>query len=523
MFHSRSLILSAVALLAAMAASAQVAGRLSGEVVDPSGAVIPGATVNIYMPGGKAPLLAGKANEAGLFSFIAVPPGTYDVAVEAKGFAKVVLREVKVNPVRETGLGSIKLQVATTAETVVVTTEANVVQLTNAEVTNTITTSQVENLPVLGRQVSALFATMPGVNAGSDTTSINGLRSSFSNVTIDGINVQDNFLRLNDLDYMPMRPTIDQVAEITIVTANAGATIGGGSSQVVLSTKSGTNDYHGAFYWYNRNVALSANNWFNDQAGVGKPKLDLNQPGAALGGRIIRDKLFFYTNVELFRNKQQSSELFTVLTDPARTGIFQYKDTGGALHSVNLLSLRNIQIDPTIKGMIAQLPEPNATGRGDGLNTSGYRFNALGNEFRNQYVGKMDYYLSSKHSITGTYDYISNPTDRPDQGTLLTTVPGEQCPQEPPAEPGLALDRISHPHQRGALWLCARRRDLRGQQQVSGLPGERPLVHGSREHIYEPGPPDQYLQHPGQRQLGPWEAHGPIRLPEFHGAHRPVQ
>lgn len=423
MFRSRVLILSAVLLLAAMVASAQVAGRLSGGVVDPSGAVVPGATVNVFLPNGKTPVLSGKTNAAGLFSFVAVRPDNYDVAIEAQGFTKVILRAVKVDPLQETGLGSVKLELRATAQTVEVTSEVQTVQLTNAEVSATITSAQVANLPVLGRQVSNLFSIMPGVNATNDTTSINGLRSSFSNVTLDGINVQDNFIRTNDLNYMPMRTTIDQVEEITIVTTNAGATIGGGSSQIALSTKSGTNTYHGSFYWYNRNVALAANDWFNNQAGVGRPKLNLNQPGAALGGKIIRDKLFFYTNYELYRNKRQQSELFTTLTDPARTGIFQYKDTGGALHSVNLMSLRNFQIDPTIKGMIAQLPEPNATGRGDGLNTSGYRFNAKYNEFRDQFVQKIDYYLSSKHNITGTYNYISNPTDRPDTGTFFTAVP----------------------------------------------------------------------------------------------------
>ena len=94
-----------------------------------------------------------------------------------------------------------------------------------------------------------------------------------------------------------------------------------------------------------------------------KPRLDLNQPGAALGGRIIRDKLFFYANYELFRNKQQSSRLRTVLTDSARNGIFTYRDTAGNLQTVNLSSLRNFITDPTIKAMIAQLPAPNATGR----------------------------------------------------------------------------------------------------------------------------------------------------------------
>ena len=192
-------------------------------------------------------------------------------------------------------------------------------QLSNAEISSTITATQVQNLPVLGRQVSALFLTQAGVTSGSNTTSVNGLRSSFSNVTLDGINIQDNFIRTNDLDYAPMRTTIDQIAEITVSTSNAGTSIGGGASQMVLSTKSGSNTFHGAVYWYNRNSALSANDWFNNQAGV-KPHLPRPEPGGrvALGGHIIKDKLFFYVNPEFYRNKQQSSRLRTVLTDDAQ-------------------------------------------------------------------------------------------------------------------------------------------------------------------------------------------------------------
>ena len=402
--------------------NAQVAGRLSGSVVDQTGASIPGATVNIFVPGGKEPVLSGTTNEAGLFSFSAVRPETYDIGVESTGFTKAMVRQVKVAPQQETGLAPIKLEVQSATTSVEVAADVQSVQLSNSEVTSTITATQVQNLPVLGRQVSTLFLTQPGVAAGSNTTSVNGLRSSFTNVTLDGINIQDNFIRTNDLDYAPMRTTIDQVAEITISTSNAGASIGGGASQMVLSTKSGSNTFHGAVYWYNRNSALAANDWFNNKSGVPISDLRLNQPGAALGGRIIKDKLFFYTNYELYRNKRQSGVNRTVLTDNARNGIFTYR-SAGVVQTKALSSLRQYTADPTIKAMLAQLPAPNNTDVGDGLNTTGYRFNARSNEFRDQFVFKGDYYLTSKHSFTGTYNYISNPTDRNDQGAFYTVIP----------------------------------------------------------------------------------------------------
>jgi Carboxypeptidase regulatory-like domain len=410
-------------ILAAFTLSAQVAGHLSGSVVDQTGAAVPGASINVFISGGKEPILTGTSNDVGLFSFIAVRPDTYDVVIEAKGFGKATIRNVKVAPIQETGLGAIRLDVQTAVASVDVSADVQSVQLANAEVASTITNTQVQNLPVLGRQVSTLFLTQPGVTSGSNTTSVNGLRSSFSNVTLDGINIQDNFIRTNDLDYAPMRTTIDQIAEITVSTSNASTAIGGGASQMVLSTKSGSNDFHGAVYWYNRNSALAANDWFNNQAGVKRTSINLNQPGAALGGHIVKDKLFFYANYELYRNKQQSSRLRTVLTDDARKGILTYRDAAGNQFKKDLSTLRNFTADPTVKAMIAQLPAANATGTGDGLNTTGYRFNARSNEFRDQFVYKGDYYLNSKHGFTGTYNYISNPTDRADQGAFYSAIP----------------------------------------------------------------------------------------------------
>ena len=423
MFHSRLLILSAALLLAVMAVQAQVAGRLSGRVVDPSGAAIPAATVNVFLPGGKEPVLTGKTNETGLFVFVSVQPVAYDVAVEATGFGRMLLRDVKVDALQETGLGSVKMQVQSAAQTVDVTSDVQNVRLSNAEVSSTVTSAQVENLPMLERQVVNLFPTQAGVNASNAGTSVNGQHSSFTNVTLDGINVQDNYIRINDVSFIPIRTTIDQIAEVTIVTSNSGAALGGGSSQVVLSTKSGSNTYHGSFYWYNRNTALAANDWFDNQAGIARPKLDVNQPGVALGGRIIRDKLFFYSNYEMYRALQETSKLDTTLTSTARTGLFQYKNSGGALQQANLPTLQGFQINPTMQTLLGQLPLPNTTATGDGLNTSGYRFNARDDNFRKQFVQKMDYYITPKQSLTGTYNYVHISEDYPSSGTFFTPVP----------------------------------------------------------------------------------------------------
>ncbi len=412
-----------ICLLAVAPAAAQVSGSLSGAVVDQSGAPVPNAIVGLSIAGGQQALVSTKTSGAGLFSFIALRPDLYDVTVEMTGFAKVIQRQVKVDPIRTTGVGEIKLEVASSQQLVEVTADVQQVQLTNAELSTTVTREQIQNLPVLGRQVSNLFLTQAGVSSGRGPTVINGLRTSLANVTLDGVNIQDNFIRTNALDYMPFRPTIDQISEMTVAVGNAASTIGGGAAQIVLSTRSGSNEYHGAAYWYNRNNKFSANDWFNNRAGVAKPFLNLNQVGGALGGKIVRDKLFFYANYEVYRLKQQSSVLRTVLTPEAKRGTLNYLTTGGTRTTANLLNSRNVRVDPTIQSFIDQLPPPNTTETGDGFNTSGYRFNARGNNNRDQFVTRWDYYKSSNHNITGTFNYTKEVTERPTLGNFYSAVP----------------------------------------------------------------------------------------------------
>ena len=153
-------------------------------------------------------------------------------------------------------------------------------------------------------------------------TVINGQRQSFSNMTLDGINIQDNYIRSESLDYTPNLLLMSQVGEFTTTTQNAGPQAGLGSSQVSMVTPSGTNNWHGEGFWYYRTNAMAANDWFNDANGVAKPNLLLNQGGGDIGGPVIKDKLFIYGAYELYRAKQQLSTDTTVLTSSARNGIF---------------------------------------------------------------------------------------------------------------------------------------------------------------------------------------------------------
>src|SRR5260370_3280855 len=196
-----------LALLALVAGScvAQVAGRISGSVTDSSGAAIPGATVNLLLPGGSKPLLATVTTPEGLFSFTNVRPESYDLTVDAKGFLKYTLRGVKVDPARETSLAKFQLDVAAVTQSIDVTANVQTVQTSNAEIATTVTNEQVRRLPMLDRDPMSLISTQAGVSSNVDDIVINGTRSSFSNVTLDGINIQDNFIRTGGLGYQPKR------------------------------------------------------------------------------------------------------------------------------------------------------------------------------------------------------------------------------------------------------------------------------------------------------------------------------
>ena len=400
----------------------QVSGRLTGSITDPSGAAVPDATVNVYLPGGKTPVLKQKSTSAGLFDFTSVRPDTYKLEVVAPGFTNFVQENIAVDPVRQTTLAPIQLSVQSTNQTVEVVGSVATVDANSVEVNSTVSQSQVINLPVLDRQINNLFYTQPGVNSnGSADTSINGLRAQNTNVTLDGINIQDNFIRINGLDFLPNKLTIAEVQELTISSSNANPSIGGNANAISLSSPSGTNTFHGSAYWYNRNSAASANDWFNNKDGVDRPFLNLNQFGGTLGGPIKKDKLLFYAAYETYDFHSTTPETTTILTPSARQGILTYRTNGtGAIQQYNVLQnpgigLTGIPLDPAAAKLLALVPTTaNSTAVGDGLNTTGYAFNSRSNERRDSIEGRIDYNLSPKNVFGGTYRWNRDNVDRPD-------------------------------------------------------------------------------------------------------------
>ncbi|HEY0728288.1 MAG TPA: hypothetical protein VGD38_09480, partial [Pyrinomonadaceae bacterium] len=174
------------------------------------------------------------------------------------------------------------------------------------------------------------------------------------NITRDGINIQDNFIRSNATDFVPDRPHVDDVSEFTITTQNAGAEKGYGSSQVELVTPRGAQDFHGALFIYNRNSEFAANTFFNNATGVERPFLNRNQFGGRFSGplplprfgeggpALYHGKGFFFGSYEGFRLRESTSVTRTILLPSARQGIFSYVDAAGVTRQLNVLNAAGV-------------------------------------------------------------------------------------------------------------------------------------------------------------------------------------
>lgn len=420
--------------VAAVCLHAQNLGRVSGAVNDPAGAPVPAAAIALNLPGSQKAQFETKTTSAGTYTLAGLRPGEYDLTVVAPGFSKYVIRLIKVGAGLETPIPEIKLEVAAVNSVVEVQAESVVLQTSNAEITAVVTNSQLSRLPTANRSPLALLSTQAGFGSnGRNNTTINGLRVSYANVTIDGINIQDNFIRSNGLDFLPNLLLLDQVAEVTLSTSNANPSLGNGAAQVTFTTPSGTNKLKGGLFWFNRNNYFAANAWFSNANGTPRPFLNQNQIGGSLSGPIKKDKLFFSLNYEAFRLRQQQATTRTILTDSARQGIFTYLDAGGTLRQVDMLRASGLQANPITRDLISKVPAASNINRRDvgdfnaaagrHLNIGGYQFNIQNNRTRDNATMKLDYLLSSKHAFSVSYLWNRDLLDRPDLANDYSTSP----------------------------------------------------------------------------------------------------
>ena len=345
---------------------------LAGVVMDGSGAMIPGADV-VARHNATGVSVSAVTNSDGAFSFPALNIGRYTVTVSLQGFKTAVINNV----VLTSGAGAnvrATLEVGALEETVTVSSQSEIVQTQNSTISTTINTTQITKLPLTSRSAMDFVPFMPGVATtnGNRQSIINGLPRGTINITLDGVNIQDNTLRSTDGFFAIVAPRLDAIEEVTVQTASQGADAGGqGAVQVKFVTRAGTNNYVGSAYYYYRNDEFNANTWFNNRNGNPKPALLNKQGGARIGGPVMRNKAFFFVNWEETRTPSATSRQRNLLSTAAQQGIYTYT-SGGVTRSIDLLALaaangQTSTFDPTIRQVLADIRS--STGVAGGLNS----------------------------------------------------------------------------------------------------------------------------------------------------------
>jgi len=405
------LTITIILLLALTAAAQTTTGNLTGTVTDPNGAVVSNATVTVTNQETGAARNT-VSNESGVFDFETLQPGKYNVTIEAKGFKKVISRDITVS-VAQTTQVNIPLEIGVAGETVTVTASQEVINTSSPTLTNIINTRQVVDLPLPDRNPVNLAALQAGIAVvGTDArgSSISGLRQTAVNLTQDGINAMDNFVKTSSL-FAITTPSLNSTSEFSVTTGTVGADSGRGAAQVNLVTKGGTNEFHGGAFLQLLNSWTDANLFFNNFNNQPKPIRRQHYDGFDIGGPVFapkfgeggksfwngKDKAFFFFSYERFVDTTSANRNRTVLSQNARNGIFQYT-AGGATQTVNLLTLSTVPfhtLNPVMTAHLAQIPLPNNStcSNSDGFNISCFTFNVSQLTTNDKYVVRYDHQL----------------------------------------------------------------------------------------------------------------------------------
>jgi hypothetical protein len=396
---------------------------LSGTVVDSSGAVIPGADVKIRNNGTGAEFNVVSGTDGG-FTVNGLSGGTYSVTVALMGFKTSVLNSVVLNAAMPASV-KVTLSVGALEESVnVVGDSALVVQTQSPSISTNLSGAAITSLPLTSRNALDSLTSLPGFNTSgaARSSTVSGLPRSAINITLDGMSVQDNYLKTTDGYFARLSPLLDSVEEVTVTTAgNTADATGQGAVQIKFVTKSGTNAWRGTAYEYLRHDGLNANTWFRNRdlppdAATGKaPKDRLRSytQGIAQGGPILQNKAFFFFNYEEQRAPSSSTLQRTILTPEASAGLFSY-NVGGAVRQVDLLQLAgaNGQLatpDPVIAKVLADIQASTKQNGGVTALTNPivqqYTWSMPTQSFNPSPTFRLDYEISQRHRLTGSMNY----------------------------------------------------------------------------------------------------------------------
>lgn len=437
---------------------------LRGVVKDPSGALIPGATITITDKSVDKTLTA-VTNASGAYQFPQIPPASYLITVTAQGLG--TQSKTAALLVNQPATIDFQLSMQANAVTVDVSASAQTLNTTDASMGNSVGSELIQSLPMDGRDPISLLALQPGVlflgeGGGNSPTNndemadsrqgaVSGSRSDQGNITLDGLDDND---QVNGFAFTGvLRSTLDSTEEFRVTTSNGTADAGRSSgAQVSLITKKGTNRFHGAAYEYYRPSNTVSNNFFlkNSQLSTygGDTSADfLNIPalyvrnvfGASAGGPLKKDKLFFFANYEGLRQAIDSINNAEVPTQSFKNGEIRYGDANGVIQTLTSADLANLDAgcttslfngssvcpwgpgpNPNVINYFKDVPAATGAAFGDGLNLGSIFFPVKVPTTQNTSILKFDYNLTSKQTVFARGNY------QRDNYTGDAQLPGEQ-------------------------------------------------------------------------------------------------
>jgi hypothetical protein len=407
-------ILSILVLIAATAFGQSGTSSITGTVTDASGAAIPNVEL-VLTNGDNGSRLQAVTNASGSYRYNALLPGTYKLEAQAKGFEKLTQTGI-ILAVSQSLPVDLTLQVGETSTAVTVEAEVSLLETQSTSTGQFINRRMVATLPMPNRAATSLVALAPGVvmiNSGEGAEnypvfSVAGGRARNQDFTLDGGNVTNavGLTRPQQMTSLPM----DAMQEFRVISNNYAAEYGHSTGGIItLSTRSGTNQFHGSVFEFLRNSALDARNFFAAQ----RPPLNLNQYGGSLGGPIVHDKLHFFVSWEETRQGSSVIALQTVPTAAERTGDFSGRalifdpatTVGRDRQPFPNNTIPADRFDSVASNTLAYFPLANRTGTSKGANN--YAANADSSLRRDIGVAKVDYQIRSNDQLSVRY-YIND-------------------------------------------------------------------------------------------------------------------
>ena len=392
---------------------------INGTILDPQNNPVPGATVTLIS--NQNARRTTTTNNDGAYSFPGILPGLYRIEAEGQGFKKSAIDGLQASVDKPTQL-NINLEVGGVNEVVTVNANSieNIVNTQDASMGNNFQSQQIQQLPLQGRNVGNLLSLQAAVTPDG---SVSGSRSDQANITLDGVDVNE---QVNGAAFTPvLRVTPDSVEEFRVTTQNSDASKGRSSgAQISLITKGGDNQFRGALYEYYRSPGFTANDFFNNRNGISRPSLLRHLYGGRIGGPIVKDKLFFFYNYEGMRETKGTVVNRVVPLPSLGQGQLKFRDgtgtvitlttaqinalTGPASIGVNGVGPAVVDVNPAVVTYFASIASrypSNNNQVGDGLNTGGYSFNASTPVKLNTHTARFDYNISDRHSVSVRGNY----------------------------------------------------------------------------------------------------------------------